>query len=324
MPKRVLLICIAVILLAPTVCAAKKYLILYNDASRTSIRLTKSYAGPVTAADQLVRSFKARVNIVSIEPNRRRNLVSTYVTDNYDLILSLGYEMAETTYTSAMNNKYQRYAIIGINRANLPDNAAGFTFAYAEGGFLAGYLAASLSKSGQVGFIGGQRIDPIRDFARGFSDGAQKANPDIKINSIFLNDFYDEISARNRADEIYRAGADVIFHAAGFSGRGVIEAARNAKALAIGVSGSDADLGIPTIANVVLDYNHTVYLACQMVEENRFQGGGTTLMNLHNAGMGFDVAQDVTSAIRQELDILKSDIAKGTVIVRNRNNKRVN
>ncbi len=119
----------------------------------------------------------------------------------------------------------------------LPPNVAQIWFASEEGSFLAGAAAALKSETGTVGFVGGVDLPLIWAFQAGFEAGARHVDPTIEVTSTYLSEYPDlsgfasaELASR-AAEQMYRGGADVVYHAAGFSGIGVFQAA---------VSGSEA------------------------------------------------------------------------------------
>ena len=105
-------------------------------------------------------------------------------------------------------------------------------FADEQGSFLAGAAAALKSRTGVIGFIGGTDIDQIWRFHAGFEAGARAVDPDIEVRATYLtrppdfSGFSSPTLARDAADRLYSAGADVIYHAAGIAGYGLFESVR--------------------------------------------------------------------------------------------------
>lgn len=302
---------------------AKKYMIVLDDGDH-SIRVTSQYNGPVDAIAQMRRSFGARTDMAAVTVDQRPNPVKPYLNKGYDLIIGVGIRTASPVYNSAVNNKYQQFALVDTTRGNLVKNATGFAFAYAEAGYVAGFMAAKMSQSGSIGFIGGERLSQTLDFSRGFRDGARAANPDIKIRTTYLNDFFDAYAARSRADEIYRSGADVVCHLAGPGGQGVIEAAQNNNKWCISADFSRQNLSKNVLASVIIDYDRAVLEACRMVENGQFAGGYSQLLNIANEGIDIRFGSAVPAAIKQDVQKLSHDIADGKVLVRNNENRVIN
>jgi basic membrane protein A len=120
-------------------------------------------------------------------------------------------------------------------------NVTGLVFADHEGSYLVGAIAAQASTTGNIGFIGGVDLPSIRKFQVGYVAGAKVVKPDVKVQSSFLTEppdfsgFADPVKAKAAAARMYQSSADVVFHAAGGSGTGVFQAAKEAGAFAIGV-----------------------------------------------------------------------------------------
>jgi basic membrane protein A and related proteins len=111
-------------------------------------------------------------------------------------------------------------------------NVAYMMFAEEQGSFLAGAAAALKSRTGTIGFIGGTDVDLIWRFHAGYEAGARAVDPDIAVRATYLtrppdfSGFSSPTLARDAANRLYSAGADVLYHAAGFSGYGLFEAVR--------------------------------------------------------------------------------------------------
>lgn len=323
MLKKTVIIVFVLLALMPGLAGARSFLIVINDEV-DSIRLLYRYDGPSQLVTQLRRDFKARVDVSAIAVNTRPNPLNRYLNKNYDLIIGLGPKVSQTVYNAAINNDHQRFVMVDMTRGNLPQSALGFAFSYAEAGYLAGFTAAKTTQTGSVGLILGYRLSQTQDFARGFRDGVKYANPSVKYKSIYINDCFNAYLARGRAEEMFRGGADVVCHVAGLSGQGVVEAAQNTGQWAINVDGSAAGLPKNTLAAVIINYNLAVHEACLALEENRFTGGRSQLLNLANGGIDIVLGTLVPDDVKREVEQLKNDIALGRILVRNYDNRVIN
>lgn len=123
-------------------------------------------------------------------------------------------------------------------------NVKSIVFNNREAGYLAGAVAAQITASRKIGFIGGKETEVIFDFEKGFREAARKVSKDIEVASRYIskgNDGYsNEKAGFEIANEMYKSGADILFAAAGESGLGSIDAARTNKKYIIGVD-SDQD-----------------------------------------------------------------------------------
>lgn len=322
MQKR-LIITLCVLLLVPALCCAKNYLVLLDDGG-DDIRLFESYRVTDSLDKRLKADFNARIDMAAITVNQRPNPINRFLTNGYELIIGLGPTVSETIYNSAINNDRYRYAMVDTARGNLPANAMGFSFAYAEAGYAAGYAAALVSQTGVIGFIGGRRISQISDFAKGFGDGARAANPDIKLRSVYLDNFFDAYAARGKATEMYRNGADVVCHAAGPGGQGVLEAARNYGLWVIAAEPVRNNLPNNVCMAVVINYNAAVYQACRAAEETGFKGGSVQKLNFGNGGLVLNYGAGLNANTVSKLNQAVKNISAGKIIVLNAHGRRVN
>jgi len=111
-----------------------------------------------------------------------------------------------------------------------------------DGSFLAGVLAASMSETGIIGFVGGMDNTVIYDFLVGYIQGAQTVNPDIKVQSAFVGDFSNTARAKELALSQYNMGADIIFSCASTAGDGTMQAGKEVGKFIIGVDSDQAML----------------------------------------------------------------------------------
>ena len=140
----------------------------------------------------------------------------------------------------------EKYFIVNDYAIEGHDNIASTVFAHEEGSYLVGLLAASCSKTGKIGFIGGVDLPQLRDFLEGYTLGVQKVSPSSSISTVFLtgagdfSGFEKPNEGMQAATQMYNDGVDIIYAVAGLTGNGVIQAALREKKLVIGVD-SDQD-----------------------------------------------------------------------------------
>ncbi|NTU68241.1 MAG: BMP family ABC transporter substrate-binding protein [Chlorobiaceae bacterium] len=160
----------------------------------------------------------------------------------------------------------------------IPDNLGGIVFEEKKGSFLVGAIAALASKTGTVGFIGGMDSSIIRKFESGFAEGARYINPDIRVISGFIgmtgSAFNDPSRGRELALGQYSRGADVVYEAAGASGLGVIEAARQTGKFVI-CTDMDQEYLAPgrVLTSMTKAVDKAVLTMVRDARDNRFQGG---------------------------------------------------
>lgn len=167
-------------------------------------------------------------------------------------------------------------------------NVRSIVFTEEQGSFLAGYAAALASKTGKVGFVGGKKIPLIEKFEAGFEAGAKTANPAIEVLPAKYTESWDDTAiGKSMAESLFSSGADVVYHAAGRCGLGVIAAARDAEGkLAIGVdSDQDDEAKGKVLTSMVKHVDEAVYQTIKDVQDGSFSGG-TKVFDLKSNGVG--------------------------------------
>lgn len=156
-----------------------------------------------------------------------------------ELIWGVGFAMAEATFAAAKANPDVKYAIIDNGNPDSISNLLGVNFRPQEPSFMVGYIAACFSTTGKVGFVGGISSEAIDLFEFGYKAGVKYANSvkglNVEVMSQYAESFGDAAKGKSIAQKFFSDGADVVFHAAGGTGTGVIEAAKEAGLYAIGV-----------------------------------------------------------------------------------------
>lgn len=246
------------------------------------------------------------------------NLETLYDAKN-DLIWGIGFKMADAILTAAKQNPKQKYAIIDYSYgAKTPPNVIGVMFKAEEGAFLAGYLAAKMSKSGTIGFIGGMSVPIIHSFQYGFNAGAKYANKKINILEQYSESFTDAAKGKAIANQMIGKGADVVFHAAGAVGDGVIEAAKEKNKMAVGV---DRDQNYLAPKNVITSsmkrIDNAIYNVVKDFIKGSFKGGSTIEYGLKDGAV--DVAPTtskmVPAILMEDISKLKKEIIEGKIKV---------
>ncbi|WP_026906179.1 BMP family lipoprotein [Paucisalibacillus globulus] len=149
------------------------------------------------------------------------------VRDEYSLIFGIGFELKEDLQTIADQYSDTNFAIVD-DVVEAP-NAASITFKEHEGSFLVGVAAALKTKTNKLGFVGGMDSPLINKFEAGFIAGAKSINPDIEIDVKYAEHFGDATKGKTIAATMYDSGIDIIYHAAGGTGNGVFNQAKDIK-----------------------------------------------------------------------------------------------
>ncbi|MCA1225084.1 BMP family protein [Saccharopolyspora sp. 6M] len=160
--------------------------------------------------------------------------------EGFNPVIAVGYAYADSVKVVAPEFPGTKFALIDEEIDGVP-NVTSLVFAEEQGSFLVGVIAAHKSRTCSIGFVGGVETPLIQKFQAGFEQGAKAAAPDVRIQTDYLTPAGDFSGFQdpNKGSEVTRgqldAGADVVYHAAGASGKGVFAAAAGADAMAIGV-----------------------------------------------------------------------------------------
>lgn len=232
-------------------------------------------------------------------------------------IVGVGFAQASTVEKVAKDNAKLQFAIID-SVVKLP-NVESVVFKEHEGSFLVGMMAALASKTGKVGFIGGMDIPLIRKFQCGFEQGAKHANPKAEVTSNMTGTTPAAWNDPTRGGELAKAqfakGVDVVFAAAGGTGTGVYQAAKDGGKLAIGVDSNQNHLHPGTmLTSMVKRVDVAVYNLFKKVTP-----GQLTVLGLKEGGVDYALDQHnaklVSADMKKKVDAAKADIIAGKIQV---------
>ena len=264
-------------------------------------------------------------NPTSIEPAMR-----AFAEKNFDLIVGVGFAQGPIMQRVATDYPNINFAIIdGVileaDGKTPKSNVASLVFREHEGSYIVGMIAASKSKTGTLGFLGGMDIPLIHRFQKGYEEGAKAVNPNatVIVNYVGVNDaaWNNPAKGKELALAQIEKGADVIFTAAGNSGLGAFDAVeqygRNpqgeANKFVIGVdSNQNAVKPGFVLTSMVKRVDNAVYDAVKEVLEGRFKGGFHTF-GLEKDGVVFALDEHNRSLIPEEVLTRVGD-ARGKII----------
>lgn len=241
--------------------------------------------------------------------------IETFVDDGCDLIISVGFMLADATRAAAEEYPEQKFAIIDDSSIDLP-NVACLMFAQHEASYLVGIVAGMMTESNVVGYVQGMVYDAMNLFGVGFIAGVKSVNADATVLQYNANNFGDAAGGKTAAVGFISNGADVIYHAAGGTGNGVIEACTENDIWAIGV---DSDQSVIDPAHVITSAMKRVDTASQDISKAVAEGtfaAGVHMYDLTNEGVGIAPTRDllpdeVIAAVEQAM----ADIKDGKIVV---------
>lgn len=207
-------------------------------------------------------------------------------------------------------------------------NVYSIVYSANEASYAAGFLAAKQSKSGVIGFLGGEEAPVINDFLVGYIEGALKANPNVKVAVSFVGNWQDSAKGKELSIAMNNQGADVIFGAAGGAGMGIFEAAVEKKLFAIGVDLDQAmkfdadgkqDFANVTISSVQKNVGDSLYRAMDLYTKKELKVGAAETLGIKDNGVALSdnkyYQELVTEEIRNEVKATVDEIAEGSIKV---------
>lgn len=245
--------------------------------------------------------------------------METLTDAGYDLIWGIGFLMGDAIKETAEINPDQKFAIIDFSYGpETPKNVACAVFQEEEPSFLVGYIAGKMTKTNKVGFVGGIKFPLIEKFEYGFMAGVKLANPEAEVLSQYAESFTDAAKGKAIANNMYQQGADIVFHASGGVGDGVIEAAKEKGKWAIGVD-KDQNFLAPdnVLTSAMKRVDNAIYDINKRLIAGEFAGGETVVYNLKNDGVGIapTSSKHVPAEILKEVDGLVAKIKAGEIVV---------
>lgn len=241
--------------------------------------------------------------------------LETFADEEYDLIISIGYMLADATRTAAEQNPDIKFAIVDDATIDLP-NVTCLMFRAEQASYLAGYVAGKTTKTNNVGYVAGMANETMNQFGYGYCAGVLDANPDAKIQQFNANSFADAATGKTMANTAITNGADIVFQAAGATGLGVIEACQEAGVYAIGVDSDQSSIAPSTVLTSAMKrVDNAVYNAVEELMDGSLEGG---VQSFDLAAGGVDIAptQDlIAPEVISAVDEVKEKIVSGGIEV---------
>jgi basic membrane protein A len=257
--------------------------------------------------------------------------INLFIEEGCDIIITVGFLLGDATKAMAEANPDQKFSIVDFAYDPTIPNVLGQVFNTQEAAFLAGYVAAGVSKTGKVGTFGGIQIPPVTVFMDGFYLGVQHYNSVKGTNvqvlgwdpaaqtGLFTGNFESTDDGRKMGESLMDEGADVIMPVAGPVGLGTAAAAMERGGVYIVGVDNDWYLTAPEYKSIILtsvlkNMDITTLNAIKSAKEGTFQGG-VTVGTLENGGVGLapfhDLDSIVPADVKSELEGVKKAIIAG-------------
>jgi basic membrane protein A len=269
--------------------------------------------------------FKENVAIPKIEITLRE-----YANAGYNLIIAHGFEWGSPAIKVAKDHPNTKFVIFtGLVNAT---NVASIFPMQQEGTYLLGALAAMMSKTNVIGFVGGEKYPNLINILEGYKQGAKEINPNIRILSTYLDDWDNPIKGKEAAlAQINEGAADFLLHVADTSGLGVIEAAKEKKIFAFGAVSDQNKLTPNTVlTSFVLDVEKAFDQAIKMIQKGNFSGQvfkpgleyykGASGDGIIYIAPFYRLENSVPEDVKIKFNQLKEDIINGKIVVPERYN----
>lgn len=238
-----------------------------------------------------------------------------FARQEYDLIIGVGFE--HVVNIGAVAEEFPDGNFASIDAVVEGNNVASIIYREQEGDFLMGVLAAMLTESKKVGFIGGMDIPIIRRIESGFMQGVAYQDSGVEVVSDLAGTFVDPEVGKSLALAQYAAGVDLIYNGAGRTGLGIIEAAKETDKLTIGTSGDQRYLAPGNVVgNRPKRVDTAVLMLVNEVRKGKFTAG-TRSLGLKEEGLSLGPFDKnlVTNVILKRLQLLKQQIIAGEIVI---------
>ena len=288
--------------------------------------------GAYLGAERAMRELGADVRFVEPgEGSDREAGLRLLAAQGMDLVTGVGFIFSDDL--TLLAKEYPNVHFAGVDYAlgtdaqgNViapPANLAALKFREEQGSFLVGAIAAQVSKSKRVGFVGGMDIPLIHKFEAGYRAGVRQVCPQCRVTAQYAGVTPEAFRNPGRGKELalsqYNQGVDVIFHASGSTGLGVFEAARATGRLAIGVDADQyAEAPGYVLTSMVKGVDEAVYDAIRWVRDRRFRGG-VYWFGLKENGVRYVYDENnralIPDAVRARVEALRDSVIAGHIQV---------
>ena len=269
--------------------------------------------------------FGSAVHAQFLESKQESDYLANFdilIDDNYDLIWGVGFLMGDGVLNAAKQNPDRLFGIIDYSYAPEDgDNLIGVEFKAEQPSFLVGYAAGKTTETDRVGFIGGISGAIIDQFEYGYRAGvayaAHELGKDIQVDIQYADSFTDATKGKAIASQMYTNGADIVFHAAGGVGIGLIEAAIEFDRYAIGVDRDQSDAAPNhVLTSAMKNVGRAMYLVSEEIKDGRASelGGTTTVLGIEDSGVGIPERSLLEPAVKDATDEIEQSLVDGTIV----------
>jgi basic membrane protein A and related proteins len=246
--------------------------------------------------------------------------LSSLAQQKYDIVIGVGFLMAEAMETVAKKFPDTKFAIIDYPQAAMkskPTNVDGLLFKENEAGYLVGTMAGLYAKDQGgdqvISSVGGQKIPPVDGYIAGFQAGAKKANPGIKTLNGYSEDFVKQDLCKELALNQIAEGSQVVFQVAGQCGLGALDAAKEKGKQGIGVDADQGYLGSHILTSALKKVDVAVFDTVKAVQDGSFKGGTDTVFDVKSGGVGLGKVSAEGQKYEEQVNKVMEQIKSGEI-----------
>ena len=263
---------------------------------------------------QAEKDFGVEINVIeSKQASEYLQNMESLLDEDVDMVIGVGYAMKEDIQTQAENYSDKQFVLIDETYDTIPENVTPILFRENEAAYLTGLIAGKMTETNNVGFIGGIQTPVVSRFEYGYKAGVNAANDKANVNVQYAGTFSDAAKGKSIANQMYGNGSDIILSAAGGTGLGAIESAKEQNKYAIGVDRDQSDLAPENVLTSALKrVNVGVYDIVKEFVEGKLKGGVEKVYGLKEDGVGIPestknlVPQDIIDYVNTMIEKVKS------------------
>jgi basic membrane protein A len=248
--------------------------------------------------------------------------------DGHDLIIAVGFLLAPATIETATKFPDQSFAGVDhfYGKAGEEEcekagtcavpNALGMQYPSEESGYLAGVVAALMTKSNTVSTVGGIKIPPVDNWIAGFQQAVKDTKPSVKLLNAYSDDFDDLAKCKEIALDQINQGSDVVFQVAGKCGLGALDAACERNVTAIGVDVDQSSQGPCVVTSALKPLESSVFDLIETFKNGDFQGGTNAfygVADLPDAELLTEFQGEVPENVQPAVDEAEKKLKAGTI-----------
>lgn len=271
-------------------------------------------SGAYRGLEQIRDSLGAQISHVEARtPSEQEEAMRAYAAQGYDLIFGHGFEFQGAA--ERVSAQYPKAILIVTSGEKVAGNVAPLVFRLNEASYLAGMVAGGMTRTKQIGFVGGIELPPIKLAEDAWVAGAKAVNPQVTARSSYLNSFDDVAAGREAALAMIQAGVDMFHHNADQAALGMFQAVKESKgAFAFGSNEDQAKLAPERVyGSAVIDLPHAFLLVAREVKSGQFTP------KVESFGLKSGVIRYVANpALRLPADLqAKVDAARDSIVAAN-------